>query len=112
MGTETLPKIPAKVQALLDLAARLEMQVEFKADDRPSSYSTVHTWTIKSGKAHDPDCLWIYWTPGANGGRVRLVAYRPYARREPRRVTYQTYRSFRRWMRLLSPLPLREADAR
>lgn len=94
-------EIPAKIQAVLDGAAALGLEVQFKADDRATAYSTIHTWTVSSPLPHDLDAVFIYWSPGARGGTVRYVVYRPYARNK-RSVTRKTSRAgARSWLTIL-----------
>lgn len=94
-------RAPTKVQGLLDAARAAGLAIEFIPDEGKYLYP-MHTWSITSGSPNDHDALWIYWIPGANGGRVRLVRYRPHAARKPSRVTRLTYARARVWLSVLA----------
>lgn len=90
-----LPRVPAKIQALLDYATKHGMVVEFD--------TKLVCWEIRSGKPLDRDRIWVYWNgPGANGGRTSINLYRPYAKRKPSRMTKLTFKSARTWVWVLS----------
>lgn len=66
--------VPAKITSLLEYATRKGLTVEFTPDDRPTRYSTIHSWTLRV--AGDTTALFIYWSPGKRGGTVSLRVYR------------------------------------
>lgn len=86
MTTQTITSAPAKVQRLLDIAAKYDTLVvqEFE----PSGLlSDLRSWTIKTtgSRSHDDTQIWIHWYPAANGGRVSVTRYRPWNRKHPRK---------------------------
>lgn len=106
---EVAMHIPAKIQKVLDEAKAHGLTVTFKADDRDDGYTTVHSWTIASPIPHDFDSLFVYWTPGKNGGRVRFIVYRPHARLERSRMVKTTRRRARDWIQILGESAARYA---
>jgi hypothetical protein len=72
----TTTETPAKVQRLLDIAAKYTELVSAEVDFQSSK---TRTWEIQTNpegpRAYDRDKIWIYWAPAANGGSVRVVKY-------------------------------------
>lgn len=93
--------IPAKIQKVLDEATARGLEVKFTPDDRPSAYSTVHSWTVSSPLSYDLDAVFIYWTPGSNGGRVRYLRYTPQAAGRRRTTAKLTRTGARSWIAML-----------
>lgn len=94
----TTARIPAKIQNLLDYAVERGMIVE-PVDERKGRFC----WTLRSNQTLDCDRIWIFWDgPGPNGGRTGIKLYRPFARRQPSRVTNLTFQRARSWVRILS----------
>jgi hypothetical protein len=93
----TLDLAPERVQNLIRYAVELGMVVEL--DERGNRYC----WSVKSSQVLDCDRIWVFWDgPGPNGGRTGIKLYRPFARRQPSRVTNRTFREAWSWMRILS----------
>lgn len=73
---------PAKVQRILDRAARRGLTVVAKPHDSDGVLERheIHTWEVRNPKRSWEDVVWLYWSPGRNGGRLSLVRYRPMAK--------------------------------
>lgn len=83
--TTTAIKIPAKVQGFLDRAAAAGLKVEDLGN--VSEYMELYSWAISSPVELDRYQLWLYWTPGRNGGRLTIRHYRGAFRSGGRRAT-------------------------
>lgn len=92
---------PEKIQKVLDEATSRGLEVKFTADERADRYVTVHSWTISSPLRHDHDAVFIYWTPGARGGRVRYVRYTPHTLNPKRATANLTKARARSWVAIL-----------
>lgn len=57
--------VPAKVQRLINIAERQRLDVTANSDD---------AWTVDDGLDYGW-CVWIYYTPGARGGRIICYLY-------------------------------------
>ena len=68
---ETPP--PLKVAQFLDYAQKLGLSV---AADDDLGGPQLRRWTITNPAPMDPTELWLYFTPGSNGGRLTIVHYR------------------------------------
>jgi hypothetical protein len=89
---------PERVQSLLRYAAELGMVVEFD-ESRVNRYC----WTLRTSQVLDCDCIWVFWDgPGPNGGRTGIKLYRPFARRQPSRITNLTFKRARSWVRIFT----------
>lgn len=65
---------PAKVQRMIDYALERGLTVEY--DSKLSPLPRSYTWTISSGVDHDDTRIWLFWSPGPNGGRLGIRYYR------------------------------------
>lgn len=61
----TSPALPAKVQRLLDIAARYDELTAAETE----GYLSTRCWEITSSAQYKQrERVWVYWTPAANGG--------------------------------------------
>lgn len=68
MTSSPLP-VPAKVQRLLAIVAKY---TELAAAE-DEGYRNTRCWTVTSSAQYKQgERVWIYWTPAANGGSVRV----------------------------------------
>ena len=65
----TTNETPAKVQRLLNIAAKYDELATAEVD----GYMSTRCWEVTSSAQHKQwDRVWIYWTPAANGGSVQV----------------------------------------
>jgi hypothetical protein len=93
--------VPAKIQKVLDEMTDLGLTVTFHADDR-DGYTVVHSWVISSPVQRERDAVFVYWTPGVNGGRVQYVVYRPFAKSRRSQTVKVTRNRARGWLKMMA----------
>ncbi len=64
-------QVPAKIQSWIDRAAKLGLTVESGQIEG----TDIRTWTVASPNPIDGYELWLYFTPGRNGGRLGITHY-------------------------------------
>lgn len=68
--TRIVADVPAKVAYYLDRARELGLTVE-----RSEDAGSLKSWTIASPNPIDNSQVWLYWGPGARGGRLGFTLY-------------------------------------
>ncbi|HJW36570.1 MAG TPA: hypothetical protein VJ769_08020, partial [Actinomycetes bacterium] len=65
-----LADVPAKVAPYLDRARQAGLEIR-----RPDDSGTLKSWTISTPNPIDRTQIWLYWSPGARGGRLAVTVY-------------------------------------